>query len=268
MQLHLERMHYGQPILKPVYDHSTGTLVRPDYVHPGEFVIVDGLLSFFTPVMRQFFDVKVFLAPREDLRRVWKVRRDTTKRGYTRAQVLDSLAKREEDSECYIRPQAAHADVVVSFYPPEGLDPEESGSELDVRLTLRPTIPHPDLSYLLEDPGTGDGMRLKFGRDGGLPVDFLEIDGNVSHRQARRMEQAIWQHMPEMEPVTDAEFGEYQDERGEQYSDPLALTQLLIAYHLLRKHKDLSHLPFAAPVAALSRLRVPEMNGELVHEVA
>ena len=32
IELHLERLHYGQPILKPVYDHSTGALVRPEYV--------------------------------------------------------------------------------------------------------------------------------------------------------------------------------------------------------------------------------------------
>ncbi|MFZ1769962.1 MAG: phosphoribulokinase, partial [Caldilinea sp.] len=190
MQLHLERMHHGQPILKPVYDHATGSLVRPEYVQPAEFVIVDGLLSFFTPVMRQFFDVKVFLAPREDLRQVWKVRRDTSKRGYTRDQVIDSLRKREFDSESFIRPQQHHADVVVSFAPPEGVNAEESDAHLEVRLVLRPTIPHPDLSYLFEDRTTGEGIRLKLGRDGGLPVDFLEIDGNVSTRQARRMEHA------------------------------------------------------------------------------
>lgn len=254
MELHLERMHFGQPILKPVYDHSMGTLVRPEYVQPRQFVIVDGLLSFHTAVMRNFFDVKVFLAPREDLRTAWKIRRDTSKRGYTREQVLDSLRKRERDSQCFIRPQQQHADIVVSFNPPEGVDPEESGSHLDVRLTLRPTIPHPDLSYLIEDRTTGEGIRLKLGRDGRLPVDFLEIDGNVSTRQARRMEQAIWQHMPEINPVTDSLFGDYQDEHGEHHSHPLALTQLLLAYHLLRKHNDLAHLPFAAPVAALSRL--------------
>jgi len=258
MQLHLERMHYGQPILKPVYDHAEGKLVRPEYVQPKEFVIVDGLLSFFTPVMRQFFDVKIFLAPREDLRTVWKIRRDTSKRGYTRDQVLDALRQREYDTETFIRPQQQHADVVVSFCPPEGIAAEDTGSHLDVRLVLRPTVPHPDMSYLLEDRTNRDGIRLELGRDGGLPVDFLEIDGNVSTRQARRMEQAIWQHMPEMEPVTDSLFGDYQDERGTQHSHPLALTQLLIAYHLLRKHKDLSHLPFAAPVAALSRLRVTQ----------
>ena len=131
MQLHLERLHYGQPILKPVYDHSTGSLVRPEYVQPAEFVIVDGLLSFYTPVMRQFFDVKVFLAPREDLREVWKVRRDTSKRGYTRDQVLDSLRKRETDSDQFIRPQQNHADIVVSFAPPQGAEAEQSDSHLD-----------------------------------------------------------------------------------------------------------------------------------------
>ena len=265
MQLHLERMHYSQPILKPVYDHATGSLVRPEYVQPAEFVIVDGLLSFFTPVMRQFFDVKVFLAPREDLRQVWKVRRDTSKRGYTRAPVIDSLRKREADSESFIRPQQHHADVVVSFAPPAGVGAEESDAHLDVRLVLRPTIPHPDLSYLFEDRTMGEGIRLKLGRDRGLPVDFLEIDGNASTRQARRMAHAIWQHMPEMEPVDDSYFGAYEDARGAHHSHPLALTQLLIAYHLLRKYKDLAHLPFAAPVAALSRLKVTQ---EAIQELA
>ena len=47
-------------MLKPVYDHSTGSLVRPEYVEPREFVIVEGLLGFHTPAMRQFYDVKVF----------------------------------------------------------------------------------------------------------------------------------------------------------------------------------------------------------------
>ena len=44
LEQHLERLHYGQPILKPVYEHATGTLVRPEYVQPRQFVIVEGLL--------------------------------------------------------------------------------------------------------------------------------------------------------------------------------------------------------------------------------
>ena len=84
LELHLERLHYGQPILMPVYDHATGALVRPQYVQPAEIVIVEGLLGFHSAVMRQFYDVKVYLQPPEDLRRVWKIRRDTAKRGLHR----------------------------------------------------------------------------------------------------------------------------------------------------------------------------------------
>lgn len=255
MELHLERLHYGQPILKPVYDHATGTLVRPEYVQPKEFVIVDGLLTFHTQTLRNFCDVKVFLAPEETLRRVWKIKRDTTKRGYSRDQVLDSLRKREHDSAQFIRPQQKHVDIVVTFSPPEGVRPEDAGSHLNARLTLRPTIPHPDLSYLLEDDRTARNIRLELGRDFGLPVDFLEIDGAVSGAHARELEGAIWRHMPDLDEVKDTLFGEYLDETGAHHSHPLALTQLLITYHLLRKYSDISHLPFVRPTAALTRVR-------------
>ena len=149
LEQHLECLHYGQPILKPVYEHATGTLVRPEYVQPRQFVIVEGLLGFSTPTLRQFYDVKVYLDPPEDMRRVWKIKRDTTKRGYTTEQVLAELERREPDSRDFIRPQREYADIVVRFYPPDGVSPEEAGRNLNVRLVLRPTIPHPDLSYLV-----------------------------------------------------------------------------------------------------------------------
>jgi phosphoribulokinase len=247
-------MHYGQPILKPVYDHSTGTLIRPEYVRPRQFVIVEGLLGFSTPVMRQFYDAKVYLDPPEEMRRVWKIKRDTTKRGYTTEQVLAEIERREPDSLEFIRPQKKCADIVVSFYPPDGAALEQVGRNLNVRLVLRPTIPHPDLSYLVDGNQAESGVRLKLGRDDGRPVDFLEIDGDVAAQHAAELEDAIWQHLPDLRPVSDDQFGSYQDRSETRHSSPLALTQLLIAYHLLRKYSDLSQVPFAPPVAALSRL--------------
>lgn len=252
MEQHLERLHYGQPILKPVYDHSNGTLVRPEYVQPREFVIVEGLLGFSTPTLRQFYDVKVYLDPPEGLRKVWKIRRDTTKRGYTAQQVQTELIRREPDSHDFIRPQREYADIVVRFYLPHGVALEQAGPNLNVRLVLRPTILHPDLTYLCENDSTG--IRLELGRDGSRPVDFLDIDGSVAAEHASELEDAIWQHLPDLRPVRADQFGDYQDRTETRHSDPLALTQLLLAYHLLRKYSDLSRLPFASPIAALSRL--------------
>lgn len=258
LELHLERLHYGQPILKPVYDHTNGTLVRPEYLKPTEFVVVEGLLGFSTPVMRQFYDVKVYLDPPEDLRKVWKIKRDTSKRGYTVEQVLKELEKREPDSRDFIRPQRQYADIVTQFYTPPGVLPEQAGSKLNVHLVLRPTIPHPDLSYLADCEGCEEaGIRLELRRDSGRPVDVLEVDGNVTPQHAAQLEEAIWQHLPEMRAVQPDQFGDYQDRSETRHSDPLALTQLLLVYHLLRKYNDVAAVPFAPPVAALSRVKPP-----------
>jgi len=255
LELHLERAHYGQPMLKPVYDHSTGSLVRPEYLIPSEFVIVEGLLGFHTEAMRQFYDVKVFLDPPEELRRAWKIKRDTTKRGYTADQVLAELEKREADSRDFIRPQREFADIVVRFYPGSGVTSDPPDSHLNVRLVLRPTIPHPDLSYLFEqDRSNGSGIRLELGRDNRRPVDFLEIGGNVSREHAAELEDTIWKHLPDLRPLRADQFGDYNYGTEVRHSDPLALTQLLITYHLLRAYSKDAPIPFARPVAALSRL--------------
>ncbi len=256
IELHLEKLHYGHPILKPVYDHATGTLTRPEYVRPREFVIVEGLLGFTTPIMRQFYDVKVFLAPPEDLRTAWKIKRDTTCRGYTVEQVLKEMVRREPDSCRFIRPQRAFADIVVRFSPPPGVPLDDAGPHMNVRLTLRPTIPHPDLSYLVVDDRTHSptGIRLDLVREDGRPADCLEIDGHVATQHAAELESAIWKHLPDLRPVHDDLFGAFMDRNVERHSAPLAIAQLLIAYHLLRKYNDRSMLPFAPPVALLSRL--------------
>ncbi|MBC8077570.1 MAG: phosphoribulokinase [Chloroflexales bacterium] len=256
LELHLERLHYGQPILKPVYDHSTGSLVRPEYIQPREFVIVEGLLGFHSMTMRQFYDVKVFLNPPEEMRHQWKIRRDVTKRGYTPEQVLSELGKREADSRDYIRSQRRFADVVVRFYASDGVSPEQAGEHLNVRLTLRPTIPHPDLTYLTQaQHGHDSGIVLELDREEGRPVDILTIDGAVPSGHAAELEQVIWQHLPGLRPLRADEFGDFSDRTATRHSDPLAITQLLLTYHLLRQYHGVPQLPFAAPVAALSRLQ-------------
>ena len=269
LELHLERAHYGQPMLKPVYDHSTGSLVRPEYLVPSEFVIVEGLLGFHTAAMRQFYDVKVFLDPPEDLRRLWKIKRDTAKRGYTAEQVLAEMEKRESDSQSFIRPQREFADIVVQFHPDGGVRSDQADSHLNVRLVLRPTIPHPDLSYLFEpDQSKASGVRLALGRDNGRPVDFLEVDGDVSREHAAELEETMWKHLPDLRPLRADQFGDYNYGTEVRHSDPLALTQLLITYHLLRAYSKDAPIPFARPIAALSRLEsVPqEARVEVVTE--
>ena len=239
IQQHLSLLRTGQSILKPIYNHSTGSFDPPEYIAPQRFVIVEGLLGYSTQGMRNSYDVKVYLAPPESLRTSWKVRRDTLKRGYTPEQVMEQLREREEDSELFIRPQRQWADVVVSFYPTEGADTDDL--LLNVRLVLRPTIAHPDFTRLLSPQGShlGDSIRLGLDRDMNKPVDVLDVDGHATAEQVQELERILCNEVPYLGQFCSLEgndrIGKVTGTTGEQLqSYPLALTQLLITYHMMK----------------------------------
>src|ERR671923_1149943 len=149
---HLAHIRSGEAILKPVYRHQDGTFGPPVYVAPHYFTIVEGLLGYHTQAMRDVYDVRVYLAPPEDLRRKWKVQRDCSRRGYTTDQVLEELDRREPDAEAFIRPQRRYADIVISFMAGDRGDQEH----LDARVAMRPGLIHPELAPVID--GGGDGI--------------------------------------------------------------------------------------------------------------
>ncbi len=237
IEQHLELLRQGEPILKPIYNHTTGEFDPPEYIEPKKFVVVEGLLGYSSQRARDAYDVKVYLAPPEDLRTKWKIKRDTRKRGYTDDQVIAALAAREPDSEAFIRPQRKWADVVVTFYPPDA--PEEQANDLllNVNLVLRPTIPHPDFTDIL-DSDLGKAIRLGLERDMGKPVDVLSIDGHATPEQVQQLERILCSDVPYLGQFCslegNQEVGKIVGTTGETLqSYPLAITQLLITYHML-----------------------------------
>ena len=227
MEQQLQLLATGHPILKPVYDHHTGQLARPQYVEPRQFVIVEGLLPLHTKLAAACFDVTVYLNPPEEIRREWKISRDTGQRGYTREQVLAELGRREAESEEFIRPQRRRADIVVRFAPVEQRH-DPPGTPLSAELLLRPTIPHPDLSAVLGESGQSMHLRLRRDEDG-RPVDALHVHGYAPREDSKMLEKVIWDGLGE-----GAELPGFLGElEGGQRSEPLAITQLLLLYHLI-----------------------------------
>lgn len=228
MEQHLKLLSEGQPILKPVYNHADGSLDRPVYVKPSEFMVVEGLFPLWSRASRACFDATVFLDPPEEIRRAWKVARDTAKRGYTEEQVLADLDKREPESAAYIRPQRAHADIVVQFSPILSRG-ETVEDPLSATVLLRPTIPHPDLHPVVGDD-VNEAMHLKLLRDDdGKPVDALHVHSYASEEATLKAEEAIWNLMAVPEPLSD-ELGLIDGQRD----GPLAITQLILLFHLIQ----------------------------------
>lgn len=224
MSQHLRHLRLGEPILKPVYVHADGTFGPPVYVDPKPFTIVEGLLGYHAAEIRSCYDVRVYLAPPEELRRRWKVRRDTSRRGYTTDQVLKELDKRESDSAEFIRPQERHADMVVSFQPP---DPNGDPDALDAEMILRDGLPHPNLSSFI-----GDGDRGITLQERGTER-HIGVPGQMDRDVAAEIEEAIWEKLHFATHLRSDRLGEYTVGTDLHRSESLALVQLLILYHLV-----------------------------------
>ena len=228
MEQHLQLLAMGEPILKPVYNHSEGTLDRPVLFEPTANVIVEGLLPLHSPLSRACFDLSVYLDPPEEIRRQWKVRRDTSDRGYTEDQVLADLDRREADSEAFIRPQRRWADIVVRFAPIEERG-ESDRDPLSATILLRSTALLPGLSGLLGEQHRG-AVHLKLMRDDdGRPVDALHVHAYASRDETRQFEEAIW-HAIGLDTDLPESLGVVGDESR---SEPLAVVQLILLYHVL-----------------------------------
>jgi ABC-type dipeptide/oligopeptide/nickel transport system ATPase component len=53
MAQHLAHLRDGEPILKPVYQHTGGTFGPPVRVDPKQFSVVEGLLGYYTEELRR-----------------------------------------------------------------------------------------------------------------------------------------------------------------------------------------------------------------------
>jgi len=221
---HVRHLRDGEPILKPVYQHHDGTFGPPQYVAPKRFVVIEGLLGYHTEELSDAYDVRVYLAPPEELRREWKIKRDTSKRGYTEEQVLEDLERREPDSAAFIRPQEPQADLVVSFCPSTEGDP----AHLDAVLTLREGLPHPDLSIIAEEDSK-DGITL----EQRAHERCLRVPGNIDPKRGAAIEAAIWDKMQFASQLRTEHLGEFTVGEEVHRSESLAIVQVLILYHLV-----------------------------------
>jgi phosphoribulokinase len=223
MSQDLSNLRAGKAILKPVYRHADGSFAPPVYVGPKTFTVIEGLLGYHTREMRDVYDVRVFLAPPEDLRRKWKVDRDCSRRGYTTDQVLAELDRREHDSAAYIRPQERYADLVVSFMAGEA----GAAEHLDAELVLREGLPHPDLSPFIGNGGKGITL-FERGDD-----RHLRIPGDIERERAAELEEAIWDRLHFATHLRSQRLGEFTVGTELHRSESLAIVQLLILYHVV-----------------------------------
>ena len=115
MAAHLSLLHRNEPIRKPIYDFTLSDRTGwEDSLPPQPVVILEGLLLFALPELRDQLDVKVFVDTDADIRIIRRIRRDTKERGRS----LESVMEQYENSVRpmhleFVEPSKRWADLIV-----------------------------------------------------------------------------------------------------------------------------------------------------------
>ncbi len=133
----LLRLKQWKSVNRTDYDHQTGRFSMPVRISPSGYIVLSGLHPFYLPIMRRQIDLKIYLEPQESLRCLWKVRRDTTMRGYSVTDVLRQMDDRQCDSAKFIHPQKMFADMVIQFFSDSDFDPCHPDANPDIGLCVR-----------------------------------------------------------------------------------------------------------------------------------
>jgi phosphoribulokinase len=240
MTEHLRCLARGESIVKPVYDHKTGTFGNPEVLRPADIIIVHGLHPLYSEELRNLAHVRIYLDPEIALLQQWKIMRDSTVRGYTVEQVRQQMVIRRRDSRLFIQPQKQFADIIIRFSRGSLYYRTRDLTHLDVRLIEAKDAPKIDVSDVVEASKNGDrpALRLLEQEYAGELRDVLEIDGTISHQKACELEDVIWAHMDNvshLRPDCQSQLGLFYAGNILRQSDPLALTQLIILYHVVNK---------------------------------
>ncbi|MCI9264665.1 MAG: uridine kinase [Oscillospiraceae bacterium] len=111
----LNALRQGEAIHCPVYDYTIHN--RSDQtltVDPTRVIIVEGILIFADPALRELMDIKVFVDTDADVRILRRLLRDVKERGRTLDSVVNQyLTTVKPMHEAFVEPSKKYADIIV-----------------------------------------------------------------------------------------------------------------------------------------------------------
>ncbi len=112
------RLKQWESVNLPVYDFSTHSRTdKTIHVNPQSVIIVEGILIFAEPKLRDIFDVKLFVDTDPDLRFIRRLQRDIAERGRTMEKVIQQYLTTVRPMHLeFVEPSKRYADVII----PEG----------------------------------------------------------------------------------------------------------------------------------------------------
>ena len=112
---HLAALRQGLPVEVPVYDFSIYDRTdETTTVYPSRVIIVEGIVIFTSPELRDLMDIKVFVDADADVRILRRMVRDVRDRGRSVESVVNQyLATVKPMHEMFVEPSKVFADIII-----------------------------------------------------------------------------------------------------------------------------------------------------------
>jgi uridine kinase len=115
---HLRQLQAGRPVEMPEYDFTRhARREQRRHVDPRPILLVEGILIFADPELRELLDIKIFVDTDPDLRFIRRLQRDIAERGRTIESVIRQYLTTVRPMHLeFVEPSKRYADVII----PEG----------------------------------------------------------------------------------------------------------------------------------------------------
>lgn len=124
---HVELLKQGKTIYKPIYSYTDSVRTqKTTTVEPAQVILVEGILTLESPLLRSLFDFKIFVSADDDIRLIRRMRRDIVERGRSLERILDQYESTVRPMHHqFVEPSKRYADLIVP-----------SGGENDTAITM------------------------------------------------------------------------------------------------------------------------------------
>jgi len=115
LKKHLLLLKSDQPIKVPVYNFRTHSREEATQtIHPTDIIILEGILIFAVPEIRNLCDLKIFVETDDDIRLLRRIERDLKERASDFRSVRDQyMTSVKPMHDTFVEPSKRFADVII-----------------------------------------------------------------------------------------------------------------------------------------------------------
>lgn len=112
---HVKQLLQGEPVPVPIYDFAHDRRTEEViWVEPASIILIDGILIFAEPKLRELMDIKIYVDTDADVRFIRRLQRDIEERGRDLHSVVAQYLATVRDMHLeFVEPSKRYADIII-----------------------------------------------------------------------------------------------------------------------------------------------------------